>query len=224
MLGVYTFVFGTVFKTRWGDSGDAGSTGQFAVILFAGLIVFQLFAEVVNRAPGLILSNANYVKKVVFPLEILPLVALGSALFHGFVSLIVLFAFQVVIFGTIPWTAIVVPVVLLPYCVLILGLAWFLASLGTFLRDISQVLGTVVTATMFLSPIFFPLSALPEWIQPWLILNPVALPVEQIRDLLIFGRLPDWSSFFRYAIAASAIGVCGFAWFRSTRRGFADVL
>jgi lipopolysaccharide transport system permease protein len=224
MLGVYTLVFGTVLKTRWAGAGDSTSTAEYAVILFAGLIVYQLFAEVINRAPGLILANQNYVKKVVFPLEVLVPVALGSALFHAAVSFGVLLAFVLVIHGGIPWTALLLPFVLAPYCLLILGLAWFLASLGTYLRDIGQFLGTVVTALMFLSPIFFPLSALPAWLQPWLALNPIALPVTQARDVLIFGKLPDLAALALYSLAAAAIAWFGYAWFAKTRKGFADVL
>ncbi len=224
MLGVYTFIFGFVFKARWSEAGESASTAEFAVTLFAGLIVFQIFAEVVNRAPTLILSNQNYVKKVVFPLEVLPVVALGSALFHAAISVAVLFGFKLAISGSIPWTALLLPVVLAPYAVLILGLAWFLASLGTYVRDVSQVLPPLVTATMFLSPIFFPLSALPGWLQPWLRLNPVALPVEQARNVLIWGRPPDMAAIALYSLMALVVCALGFLWFQQTRKGFADVL
>ena len=229
MLAVYTWVFGTVFQARWvaapGAAADvAPSTGEFAIILFVGLIVFQLFAEVVNRAPGLILANANYVKKVVFPLEILPVVALGAALFHAAVSLVVLAGFMLAVHATIPITALLLPIVLAPFALLILGLGWFLASLGVYLRDIGQLLGTVVTALMFVSPIFFPLSALPEWLRPWVALNPIALPVELARDVLIFGRAPDLTGIAVYSLVAALVAALGYMWFQKTRRGFADVV
>lgn len=224
MLGVYTFVFGQVFKARWAGANPDASMGEFAVTLFAGLIIFQLFAEVVTRAPGLILANQNYVKKIVFPLELLVPVALGGALFHAGVSLLVLIVFMLPIHGGVPWTALLLPLVLVPYCLSILGLSWFLASLGTYVRDIGQVLGTLVTALMFLSPIFFPLSALPEWIQPWLMLNPVALPVEEARNLLIFGKLPDFTALAIYAMVSLLVAVLGYQFFQKTRKGFADVL
>jgi lipopolysaccharide transport system permease protein len=235
MLAVYTFVFGTVFRARWVDTAGAAevveaadkaqpSTAVFAIILFAGLIVFQLFSEVINRAPTLVLSNANYVKKVVFPLQILPVVALGSALFHTAVSLVVLFCFILAVYGAIPPTALLLPLVLAPFCLVVLGLSWFLAALGVYYRDINQFLGTLVTALMFLSPIFFPLSALPDWIRPWVELNPVALPVEETRAVLIFGKLPDFSALAIYAAAGLAIAALGYAWFQKTRKGFADVL
>ncbi|MGF1651253.1 MAG: ABC transporter permease [Hyphomicrobiaceae bacterium] len=151
-------------------------------------------------------------------------VALGSALFHAAISLLVLFAFILAIHGFIPWTALLLPLVIAPFCLMILGLSWFLASLGTYVRDVGQILGTIVTAMMFLSPIFFPLSALPEWLQPWLMLNPIALPVTQARDVLIFGNLPDFFALGLYTIVAAAIAWLGYLWFEKTRKGFADVL
>lgn len=224
MLAVFTFVFGTVFKAKWAGAREDASMAEFAVILFAGLTVFQLFAEVVNRAPGLILSNQNYVKKIVFPLELLVPVALGSALFHAAISLAVLLPLQFAVFGSIPLTALWLPVVLVPFCLLILGLSWFLASLGTYVRDIGQVLGTLVTALMFLSPIFFPLTALPEWLRPWLVLNPIAVPVEEARKVLIYGQSPDYQTLVGYTAVAIVVCWLGYMWFQKTRKGFADVL
>ena len=178
----------------------------------------------VTRAPTLMLSNVNYVKKVVFPLEILPIVALGSALFHLCVSLAVLLAFMLAVMGHIAPTAVLLPVVLAPFVLVVLGLGWFFASLGVYLRDITQFLGTIVTALMFLSPIFYPSSALPEWIRPWLVLNPLTLPIEQAREVLIWGRAPDFAALALYGVVAFAIAGAGLAWFQATRKGFADVL
>jgi homopolymeric O-antigen transport system permease protein len=229
MLAIYTFVFGTIFKARWNgteasSSGETHSTAEFAIILFAGLIVFQLFAEVINRAPTLILSHATYVKKVVFPLEILPVVALGSALFHALISLAVLLTFSLFVHGSIPLTALLLPLVLAPFLVMILGLSWFLASLGVYVRDISQFLGTVVTALLFLSPVFFPASALPEHIRSFIFLNPLALPAEEARNVLIWGKAPDWHALGLYAIVALGVATLGRLWFEKMRKGFADVL
>jgi lipopolysaccharide transport system permease protein len=222
MLAVYTFVFGTIFKARWSE-GDT-TTSEFAILLFSGLVPFQLFSEVVNRAPGLVLANTNYVKKVVFPLEILPVVALGSSLFHACVSLVVLFGFMLAFMGSIPATACLLPVIWTPFLLMTLGLAWFLASLGVYFRDISQFLGTLVTALMFLSPIFFPTSALPDWLRPYLFLNPLTLPIEQTRAVLIWGLAPDFAALAAYAVAAIVVASLGYTWFEKTRKGFADVL
>ena len=224
MLAIYSFVFGSILGTRWNGGNDQAGMAGFAIILFVGLIIFHLFSEVVTRAPTLVLSNVNYVKKVVFPLEILPVVAVGSALFHLSVSLVALFAFMLCIMGHIPPTAMLLPIVLAPFVLVILGLGWLFASLGVYLRDIAQILGTAVTALMFLSPTFFPSSALPEWIRPWLVLNPLTLPIEQAREVLIWGNLPDFAALALYGIVGLVIAVTGFFWFQATRKGFADVL
>ena len=223
MLVVYTFVFSVVFKARWGVGGDETRT-QFAVVLFVGMIVHGLFAEVLNRAPGLILGNVNYVKKVVFPLEILPTISMGTALFHSLVSLLVLLIALVMFNGYLHWTAIFTPLVLLPLVILTLGLAWILASLGVFIRDIGQTIGIITTVMLFLAPVFFPLTALPERYRAIIMANPLTFIIEQARDVLVWGRLPDWTGLAIYALVASAVAWVGYAWFEKTKKGFADVL
>src|SRR5574338_1732515 len=185
MLLVYTFVFSVVFKARWNVAND--SKTEFALVLFAGLIVFSLFTECVNRAPGLILANVNYVKKVVFPLEILPVVSLGSTLFHALISLGVWLAAYLVLFGIPPVTALLLPLVILPLLLFILGLSWALASLGVYLRDVSQVIGVITTVLMFLSPVFYPANALPAEYRHMLYLNPLTPVIEQARGVLDWG-------------------------------------
>lgn len=223
MLAVYTFVFSVVFKARWPGS-DAQSHGEFAIILFSGLTVHALFAEVLNRAPSLIISNVNYVKKVVFPLEILPIISLAGALFHTLISILVLLLATLAITGTLHWTIVLAPLVYAPLIILTLGLAWLLASLGVYLRDINQTIGIITTVMLFLSPVFFPVSALPESYQPLMQLNPLTFIIEQVREVLIWGRLPDWSGLTIYGLIALLVAWLGYAWFQKTRRGFADVL
>lgn len=222
MLAVYTFVFRDIFETRWNSGGDSES--EFALVLFSGLMVFNLFAECVHRAPGLILANPNYVKKVVFPLEILPSVAMGAALFHALASLVVWMIFHLVLYGLPHLTALLFPVVLLPLLFLIMGILWFLASLGVYLRDIGQLIGVITTAMLFLSPIFYPISELPEKYQALLLANPLALVIEQARGVLIWGRQPDWTLYGIYFGASALLAWLGFVWFQTTRKGFADVL
>ena len=222
MLAVYTFVFSVVFKARWNTGSD--SRNEFALVLFAGLMVFNLFSECVNRAPTLILSNVNYVKKVVFPLEILPWVSLGSALFHTLISLGVWLLFYAIFFGVPPVTAWHLPVVVIPLIAFTLGISWFLASLGVYLRDVSHVIGLLTTILMFLSPIFYPVSALPVQYRGLFQLNPLTSTIEMVRDVLIWGKLPDWT-LYGVSLALALLVVClGFAWFQKTRKGFADVL
>jgi lipopolysaccharide transport system permease protein len=224
MLVVYTFVFSEIFKSRWGGTGGDDSKTQFAVVLFVGMIVLNLFNEVLNRAPGLIVGNANYVKKVVFPIEILPVVAMGAALFHSMVSLGVLLLAFAIFNGYIYWTAMLIPFVLLPLVILATGIAWILASLGVFLRDIGQTIGVFTTVLMFLSPVFFPVSAVPERFKPYIMANPLTFIIEQAREVLIWGHMPDWTGLCIYTLAATTIAWAGYAWFQKTKKGFADVL
>jgi lipopolysaccharide transport system permease protein len=222
MLGVYTFVFSAVFRARWQNEGE--SKTEFALILFAGLLVFNLFSECVIRAPSLVLSNVNYVKKVLFPLEILPLISLGSALFHTAVSTAVWLIFYVLLFGSPPLTVLLFPVVILPLLFFVLGLSWLLASLGVYLRDVAQVIGIITTALMFLSPIFYPASALPQRYLTFLELNPLTQVIEQTRDVLIWGHPPQIIALSEQIAIGALLAWVGFAWFQKTRKGFADVL
>jgi lipopolysaccharide transport system permease protein len=222
MLAVYTFVFSVVFKARWNTNSD--SKTEFALVLFAGLLVFNLFAECFNRAPSLILANVNYVKKVVFPLEILPWVSLGSALFHGLISLLVWLAFYGLFFGVPPATAMLLPLIMLPLLLLTSGLSWFLAALGVYLRDTAQFISILTTVFMFMSPIFYPITAIPHEYQHLLMLSPLTQVIEQTRDILIWGKVPDWKLLSSHIAATALISWLGFAWFQKTRKGFADVI
>ena len=222
MLVIYTFVFSVVFKARW--SAESTSKTEFAIVLFAGLIIHGLFAECVNRAPALILSNVNYVKKIVFPLEILPWVSLASALFHAGVSLAVLLIFFLLIHLSLNWTIIFLPVLIMPLALLIMGVSWFLASIGVFIRDVGQMIGIVTTILLFLSPVFYPVSALPENLRPLLHLNPLTFIIEQVRLVLIWGKVPNWIGLVIYLACSMLVVSTGFFWFQKTRKGFADVL
>jgi lipopolysaccharide transport system permease protein len=223
MLVIYTFVFSVVFKARWGVNTDETKT-QFAIVLFVGMIVHGLFADVINRAPALIISNVNFVKKVVFPLDILPSVAISTALFHSLVSLGVLVVGFLLFNGYLNWTSIFIPFVLLPLIILTLGFAWMLASLGVFLRDLGQITGIITMVMLFASPIFYPVTALPVELRPWIMANPLTFIIEQARAVLIWGHLPDWLGLGIYTLAATAVAWAGYAWFQKTRKGFADVL
>lgn len=222
MLAVYTFVFSVVFQARWG--GGTGDKSEFAILIFSGMIVHGLFADCVSRAPGLILSNVNYVKKVVFPLQILPVVALGAALFHTLISFAVLLLFYLLTNAHLNWTIVYLPLVILPYLLLILGISWFLAATGVFLRDVGQTTGILVTVLLFLSPVFYPVNALPEEFRPLLFLSPLTFIIEQTREVLIWNRAPDWAGLGLYLLAGALVAWAGLFWFQKTRKGFADVL
>lgn len=223
LLAVYTFVFSVVFKARWAVSAEETQI-DFAMALFVGMIVFGIFSENLNRAPSLILSNANYVKKVVFPLEIMAWVSMGTALFHGAISLVVLLVVQLLINHVLPWTAIYFPIIILPLIFASVGFSWFISSLGVYVRDIGQVVGVFTTMLMFLSAIFYPVSALPQEYQRWLLLNPLVFIIEESRKSLIFGLQPDWLYLSMSFFGSVLISLFGFWWFQKTRKGFADVI
>jgi len=224
MLTIYTFVFSEIFKARWGGMGGSESKTQFAVLLFAGLIVLNLFNEVINRAPGLIVANVNYVKKVRFPIEILPVVAMCAALFHCIISMGVLLMAFAVFNGFLQWTLVFIPLILLPLVILTIGISWILASLGVFLRDVGQSIGIITTVMLFLSPVFYPLTAVPEKFRFIIMMNPLTFIIEQARGVLIWGKLPDWIGLTGYTVGAVLVVWFGYAWFQKTRKGFADVL
>lgn len=223
MLVVYTFVFSEIFKSRWpGTEGD--NKTQFAVILFVGMIVQGLFSEMLNKAPALILSNVNYVKKVVFPLEILPVISLTASIFHSFISLVVLLIALVIFNGYIHWTIIFIPIIIAPLIIFTLGISWILASLGVFLRDVGQTMGIITTVLAFLSPVFYPVTAVPEKFRVFIMANPLTFIIEQSREIIIWGRIPDWIGLITYITVSLFVAWFGFVFFQKTRKGFADVL
>ena len=221
MLVVYTFVFSVIFKSRWG--GDESRT-LFALVLFVGMIVLGLFSEVVNRAPSIILANVNYVKKVVFPIELLPVITMGAALFHALISLSVLLMAFLLFNGFLHWTVIFAPLILLPLVIMTLGISWMLSAIGVFLRDFSQTIGLITTVLMFLSPVFYPVTAVPERFRPFIMANPLTFIIEQAREVLIWGRLPNWIGLGSYTLVATMLAWAGYTLFQKMRKGFADVL
>jgi len=224
MLAVYTFVFSVVFKARWGGADIDESRGMFAIVLFVGMITHSLFAEVINRAPTLIISNVNYAKRVIFPLEALPVISICTALFHAAVSMGILLGAFIIMKGYIHWTVVFLPIVIMPLIILTLGFAWALASLGVFLRDVSQTISIITTIMLFLAPVMYPISAVPPKLQLVIMANPLTFIINQARAVLIFGNQPQWLGLAIYFLVATLIAWGGFAWFQKTRKGFADVL
>ncbi len=221
MLAIYSFVFTVVFEVKWQGSGDKG---EYAVVLFSGLALHAFFAECLARSPSAITSNPNFVKKVVFPLEVLAPAVVGSALFHLMVSIGVLLLVHTLIFHTVHWTLLLLPVVLAPFILLTLGVTWLMASLGVYLRDISQIIGVLTTVLLFMSPILFPVTSLPPLAQSLIYLNPLSFVVEEVRQVMIWGELPHWQGWGIYSMIALFLSWTGFFWFQKTRRGFADVI
>ncbi len=222
-LLVFTFFFGVIFQMRWAGRGDA-SLGDLALILFVGMALYNFLAECLSRAPGLILAHQNYVKNVVFPLEMLPAVMVASAVLTLAATLLVILLLQATLGSGLSWTALLLPVMILPLILFVLGLSGFLASLGVYIRDIQQLIIPLVQLMMFLSPVFYPVAALPEAMRPWLQLNPLALAIEQTRGIILFGQAPHWTPYLLSLVAGGCIALIGAWWFARTRRGFADVL
>lgn len=222
MLGVYTLVFGVIFRSSWPQS--RGGLGEFALIAFCGITAFGLFSECVTRAPSLVTNVPNFVKKVVFPLEILPVSALGAALFHTLVSLAILLAARLASTGALPWTVLLLPLVALPAIFLCLGAMWLFASLGVFVRDLEQAVGLGVQLMFFLTPVVYSAEALPEPLRALMRLNPMAPVVENFRRVLLWGQLPDTAELAVWLALTGVFMALGYAWFVRTRRAFADVL
>ena len=223
MLSVYTFVFSVVFRARWGGDESIGRL-DFALNLFAGLTAFNLFAQSVLLAPGLIVSNPNYVKRVVFPLEVLPLARFLSNLVDAGIGFFVFLVATVIFHGGLPWTIVLLPVVLAPLALLGLGCAFFLAALGVFVRDMQNVINLAVTVLMFLSAVFFPVSSVPPALQRLLCLNPLVAIIENVRRVSLQGLLPQWNLWALTTLAGVVVVMAGLAWFTHLKSAFADVL
>lgn len=222
MLSLYSFVFSTIFKSRWAETGRL--PGNYTVALFIGLITFNVFSEVVGRSPTLVLNNANYVKKIVFPLYALSMVQVLAAIFNALIATIVLAVVAWFLGAPIKLTAIWLPVIIAPLALLTLGLSWILAALGTYVRDINQVMTMILSAVMFLAPLFYPMSTLPKVGRIAVQFNPITIPMTQARDVLMFGVSPDFVSLGIYACVSLGVAVLGYTVFNSLKKGFADVL
>lgn len=222
LLAVYSFVFIFVFKARWPMAG--GGNGSFALALFSGLILHGFLMECLNQATGSITGNVNLVKKVIFPLEILPLSAVAAACFHLLLALLILLGGMLLFGQAIPLAVVFSPVVLLPFLLFTAGLTYGMAALSVYLRDLAQVMGITGTVLLFTSTVFFPVEALPELLRPYVFLNPLTWPVEALRGLLFNGVLPDWHGSLYYSAAAIGVFLLGQILFFKLRRGFADVL
>jgi len=224
MLAVYTFVFSVVFGARWSASAVPGGKFDFALFVFVGVLLHAIVAEAITRSPSLVVQNANYVKKVIFPLELMPVTVIGAAAYHALIALVLLLAGIVVLGGGLYWTVLWMPVLLLPLLVLSLGLAWGLAALGVFLRDTAQVTGVLASVLLFLAPVFYPVTALPEELRRWLYLNPLTFVIEQTRDVVFAGQAPDLPMLALFWGIALVVAQIGYWFFQKSRSGFADVL
>jgi len=223
MLAIYTLVFGAIFKSRFGYSNGEG-VQDFALGLFCGLNIFNFFSEVMTRSPGLILQYPNYVKKVVFPLEIFSFTTTGAALFHFLVANIPLILGFVIIDHRIPFGFAWLLLLLLPLILILLGTSWILSALGVFIRDISELLPPAMTVLMFTSAIFYPISAAPDFIQTVLRLNPLALLIESARQALFLNLPPTVNEFGALVLFGLFLATAGYVFFMKSKPAFSDVI
>jgi lipopolysaccharide transport system permease protein len=221
MLAIYTLVLSGFMRIRWPGASDSA---DFALVLFVGLIVFGFFAEVLGRAPGLVVGNPNYVKRVVFPLEVLAWVAVLSALINALIAWAVWIVFALAWNGHVHWTILYFPVVLASTVPLALGIGWAIGSLSVFVRDIPPLIGVVTQALLFLSPVFYAVESVPAGLRVIVDVNPLTRVIEQARATMVFGQAPDWTAIGVQLVLSLVIGYAGFAWFQATRGAFADVL
>jgi lipopolysaccharide transport system permease protein len=224
MLAVYTFVFSVIFHRKWGIEIVDGSRAGFALTLFTGLIAFGVFRDCMNRSSGLIIKNRNYVKKVVFPLEILPVIVLGSILINSLFNMVILLTATLIFLHILPWTLFFLPLMYLPLVLLCLGLSWFLASLGVFVRDVGQIIGVIVQILFFMTPIIYPVSASPARLQFMFYLNPLTFVVNHFRRVILWGQVPDWGDFLVITAATAVVCMLGYIWFMKSKKTFADVV
>jgi lipopolysaccharide transport system permease protein len=223
MLLVYTFVFTVVFDARLNVGAGDAPRGAYAVFLFSGLAVYAVISEVVNRSPGLLLENVAYIKKVAFPVEIMPVVCVLAALFNAALSFVILGVVYVAVLGAPPWSALAVPLYVAAAGLIALGLGWAFAGLGVYLRDIRQLVGVATTALMFLSPVFYPLAQVPAAFRPAMHVNPLTPLLEGMRAALFEGTVP--LAGLAGVLAFSILVAIGGRWlFGRLREGFADVV
>lgn len=221
-LAIYTTVLGLILRVQW--PGHHNKPLETALLYFVGLTFFDFFMETISSAPSLMADNVNFVKKVVFPLEILPCATIGAALVRFAVTSAIVLLFFIVIRGVPPLAAISIPLVVAPFALLVLGVAWFLSALGAYVRDLRQLTSVLALVMMYLSPIFFPLVMVPERARDFFYANPLAFPIEATRGALFAGQWPTWWALLAYAAVAWFFAAAGYRWFLRTKSGFADVL
>jgi len=222
MLAIYTITFGEIMQSRWQQA--SGATAEFGIVLFIGIIIHGFFAECFARSPRLMLDNANYVKRVVFPLQVLPWSVVLSALFHMGMNLVVFVVLNALFFGSFSPHIVLLPLVLAPLVMLTIAVCWLVTSLGVYVRDISQAVPVIATGLFFISSAIIPLQVVPPRYRIFFEFNPLTFFIDQARNVALWNTMPDWAGLLKYAIIGLLGMYLAFAWFRVTSKGFADVL
>lgn len=222
MLGIYTFVFTSVFNLRWSITDD--SKINYSLIIFAGLIVFNFFSECVSRAPNSIVHNVNFIKKIFFPVEILLIVNVLAALFNFMISFLILVIACIYFIDSQYLHLLFVPIIFVPFIFFTLGCSWAISAIGVYFRDITQIISFFLTILLFTSPIFYPASSVPEKYQIFLLINPLSSYIEMLRSIVIYSSLPNFNDVFFTYIYSLIFFATGLFVFRALRKGFADVI
>lgn len=222
MLSIYTLVFQYILGVKWSTHSTSGV--DFALHIYLGLVVFNIFSESLQAAPSVLRAHSNLIKKVRFPIRILPIIPVGLALCDAALGLFIWLVIYVLTLGIPPLTALYLPLVLLPLILFVMGLCWLTSSLSAYMRDVSHIIRFIVTGLLFLSPIFFPLHSMPANLQSILSLNPLAIEIEALRGIMIGGIAPAWESYLGFLGLSLLVYCAGYHWFELTSDGFVDVL
>ena len=222
MLAIYTYVFTVVFQAKWNQ--QVSNRTDFALALFAGLIVFNLFAESVGRAPSLLAENSTYITKVIFPLESLCWVQLLVSGFGAAVSTAILLIFYTAVNGIPSATIFWLPLVLLPLVLFLLGAMLIIVPLGLYIPDVRQVIPPMISLMTFASPVFYPVEALPSVARTIISLSPITFTIEQFRRVLLGHANPSFAGILVFGMVGSLFAWLGYLFFFVTKRGFADVI
>jgi len=218
MLTAYTFIFSGPVKIS--STPDQAGVAVYAISIFAGLLVFNLFTELANRAPTLLHENAWFIKKTIFPSDILAWIALFRALVYASISFALLVIFNLILSGQIQVTLLLVPVIILPFCLFLLGITWLLSALGALTRDVFHLVASVIPILIFASPVFYSVQELPAVTRPWAYINPLAGFIEMMRDTVIRGAVPDLMVF----LASAAISLVFFWWGHAVYRRYRSII
>lgn len=221
-LSIYTLVFHQILNVKWGTQEQTGP--QFALYIYIGMIAFSVFSESMLAAPHVIISHRNMIKKIDFPIEILPWVHFFTAVCDALIGFTIWILAYFIINGVPPVTVLLLPIVFLPFLLITMGLNWIVTASCVFVKDLTQIVQFGITALLFISPIFYPLSAVPGFLRSLMLLNPLSFEIEMLRGILIDGVIPPLSYYAMYLAIGIALYYLGYRYYKSVQDEFADVL
>jgi lipopolysaccharide transport system permease protein len=221
LLATYSLVFGKTYGKHWVQSNPDGAS--YPLFVFCGLIIFNLFSEVASIAPRYIGGYISYVKKIIFPTEILPVVLFLSACVHACINFLIL-SLAVLFSGNFFWTSLLTPLILIPFLLFLLGLGWFLAAFGVFVKDLSHLIPTLIQVTLFITPVFYPVNLVPAHFHWFYEINPISSTMENVRLVMLLGEYPAWNNLATSYVIGILTLFIGYRFFSNSKEEFADVL